>query len=1223
MKIKSIRFLNLNSLRGEHEINFDGAPLSDSGLFAITGPTGAGKTTILDAITLGLYGKVNRHDREVAAEVMTRHTAEAFSEVTFETRNGIYRAKWSAYRSRKKADGNLQPVKMELCRLPDEEILDLKSNEVPGKVSELCGLDYNQFLRSVMLSQGEFTRFLKADQNERSELLERITDTAIYSDISRQAYRKAAIEKNALQQLRAQLSGQTLLAPELVAEYENSWQELQEKEIQLKQNRTETEVQLMWLRNLEKLRDKKIQTQQSLQELQENASRYQADFARLAQHKIAINFRPELVKLEREQQFLTDLQTQQTQIQTQLPELQDSVETAQQKSELAKTVQKQAEKVLQGIAPLLDKVLQKDSEIESLRKQFLKDKEAYNSAKTAFETDAAEAENYRQTVVDLTQKLTELQSWLQANAAQKELASELNIFERYLKDLEAIILDCKKWKKEKLAETGVIETAQSQLKLHSQKLAELTAEQSNLQQEITAKEEAINTTLQGTSEAELEANLEAFPASLNALEKLQLACTQLQQLKAKTEQLQTQKAAEITQLELLKTAEKTELNKLTEARELLQNYQELADFQLKVQSFEQAREQLQKGCECPLCGSLEHPFAHGQAPKLDGITEKRNAQQKTVTELEKRSAGIQSEIAALAANDKAKTSALGEMQQQQMGLESMFTEANALVGNKFTVADAALIAEEISETKKQLAEQKQLLENVKKLRQQLQVSTEKQFRLQTELVSQNSLKVQAFERQQNATTSFENAEKELLDLHQQYTQIVAEAGSFTSRFGLTFSAEKGSVLLQKLWHMVQTFVSQTEALQRTQLQVSEAEGNQQKFEAMQGEKQKQLAELQVTLKKEHDELQALKTVRETLFGQKNPVEERTLLMQDCEAKKQAAEFAQQAWQQISEKLNLANSQLQKLQEDMITATAKVQQFQTELEAKLAVANIYSVANLKALFLPEMHAAELNTLQQDFDRMQTEQKQTLHDTTSELQTEEAKNLTAETVAILTEKLLQTDCEISEANQQIGSISQILKREKELQEKHRELAEQIANQQKEAARWERLSDLIGSESGKKFSKFAQGLTLAKLVTLANRHLLKLNDRYQLQKAPNADLELQMIDTYQADAVRSVNTLSGGESFLVSLALALGLSDLASHKTQIDSLFIDEGFGTLDAETLDIAITALENLQASGKMIGIISHVEALKERISTQIKVKKMSGGVSKIEISAYSYESAFA
>src|SRR5690606_303501 len=197
VKIRSIRFLNLNSLRGEHEIKFDASPLSDSGLFAITGPTGAGKTTILDAITLGLYGKVNRHDRDLPSEIMTRHTAEAFSEVTFEARGEIYRAKWSAYRSRKKADGNLQPIKMELCRVADNNNFDLKSVEVPGKVSELCGLDYSQFLRSVMLSQGEFTRFLKANENERTELLERITDTAIYTDISRQAYLRARHEKNA------------------------------------------------------------------------------------------------------------------------------------------------------------------------------------------------------------------------------------------------------------------------------------------------------------------------------------------------------------------------------------------------------------------------------------------------------------------------------------------------------------------------------------------------------------------------------------------------------------------------------------------------------------------------------------------------------------------------------------------------------------------------------------------------------------------------------------------------------------------------------------------------------------------------------------------------------------------------------------------------------------------------------------------------------------------
>jgi exonuclease SbcC len=200
-----------------------------------------------------------------------------------------------------------------------------------------------------------------------------------------------------------------------------------------------------------------------------------------------------------------------------------------------------------------------------------------------------------------------------------------------------------------------------------------------------------------------------------------------------------------------------------------------------------------------------------------------------------------------------------------------------------------------------------------------------------------------------------------------------------------------------------------------------------------------------------------------------------------------------------------------------------------------------------------------------------------------------------------------------NREIGRLEQLLQKDEELKAKHQLLAGQIADQQKEAARWDKLAVLIGSADGKKFSKFAQSLTLSRLVALANQHLRKINQRYRILKNPEQDLDLQIVDTYQADAVRPMTTLSGGESFLVSLALALGLSDLAGRQAQIGSLFIDEGFGTLDAETLDTAITSLENLQASGKMIGIISHVEALKERISTQIQIVKLAGGTSKLKI----------
>ena len=160
---------------------------------------------------------------------------------------------------------------------------------------------------------------------------------------------------------------------------------------------------------------------------------------------------------------------------------------------------------------------------------------------------------------------------------------------------------------------------------------------------------------------------------------------------------------------------------------------------------------------------------------------------------------------------------------------------------------------------------------------------------------------------------------------------------------------------------------------------------------------------------------------------------------------------------------------------------------------------------------------------------------------------------------------------------------------------------------------LHSLIGSASGDKFRRFAQGLTLDNLVQLANQQLDKLHGRYQLIRKENEGLGLSVLDTWQGDVVRDTKTLSGGESFLVSLALALALSDLVSHKTSIDSLFLDEGFGTLDAETLDVALDALDNLNASGKMIGVISHIEAMKERIPTQLKVIKRNGvGLSALE-----------
>ena len=181
MRILRIRLQNLNSLRGEHEVNFQKEPLLGAGLFAITGQTGAGKSTLLDAITLALYGRAARYGNVSNPEdMMSRHTGECRAEVEFEVARGRFRAVWHLRRGRGKADGNIQPPKRYIYDASGQEQAQ-SIRESEELIEKLIGLDYQRFMRSVLLAQGEFARFLKASADERAQLLESLTGTEIYS----------------------------------------------------------------------------------------------------------------------------------------------------------------------------------------------------------------------------------------------------------------------------------------------------------------------------------------------------------------------------------------------------------------------------------------------------------------------------------------------------------------------------------------------------------------------------------------------------------------------------------------------------------------------------------------------------------------------------------------------------------------------------------------------------------------------------------------------------------------------------------------------------------------------------------------------------------------------------------------------------------------------------------------------------------------------------------
>ena len=196
MRILNIKALNINSLKGEFSIDFEKF-LNDNSLFAITGPTGAGKSTILDIITCALYGRTHRLKNP--NDLMSRHTGECLCEVEFEIKGKSYRSSWSQKRARKKADGKFQTAKMDLSditNIDDTKVIKSTLRDVPKYIEELSGLDFDRFIQSMMLAQGSFDAFLKAKESDRSSLLEKITGTQIYARISKEIYNKYSIFKN-------------------------------------------------------------------------------------------------------------------------------------------------------------------------------------------------------------------------------------------------------------------------------------------------------------------------------------------------------------------------------------------------------------------------------------------------------------------------------------------------------------------------------------------------------------------------------------------------------------------------------------------------------------------------------------------------------------------------------------------------------------------------------------------------------------------------------------------------------------------------------------------------------------------------------------------------------------------------------------------------------------------------------------------------------------------
>ncbi|MBB6287059.1 MULTISPECIES: AAA family ATPase [unclassified Pseudomonas] len=1211
MKILAIRLKNLASLAGPFEIDFTAEPLASAGLFAITGPTGAGKSTLLDALCLALFGAVPRlgdtgqakmpdADSDISIgdprTLIRRGTGGGYAEVDFVGVSGRrYRARWEANRARDKASGKLQNSRQSLIDLDSDQLLASQKTEYKTQLELALGLNFEQFTRAVLLAQSEFSAFLKANDNERSELLEKLTDTALYTQLGRRAFDKAKEAKDAHKHLQDQATGVVPLAPEARAELDEQFdaaqQQLKTQQAQLKQ----LELQHTWLKELREWQDRQRNATEQLQRAQaewDSQGAQRQDLSRLDQ---LAPQRHQFARLAELDTLLTPLATQiQAHIEQQA-ELQTRQEQALQQQASAQAALADAVKQQTDAAPLLHQAFAEQNTLAHLTKDLAKRSED----KQQHEAACAEGQTLLQ---GLQAKHTHVAERLQRLAAELERSSALaplsEAWNAYRDRLQQLMLIGNRLKK------GQAELPQ--LEQRATTAAEKFAQQRDaldlLYQEAGAEPHAV------AEQVQLLASL------LQDNRKQQRAFEDLTRLWDSQQQLD-QQAAAVAQKLVDAAQQREQLNQtglqtkaeLTVAEQTLAVTKQVLERQrlARSASVEELREQLQDGQPCPVCGSHEHPY-HQPEALLQSLgrhdDQEEAAAQNTVDTLKEKLTELRGEVGGLIAQQKEFLQQQEQLATQQQALKPSL-DAHPLAASLFNQDQSKRshwLAQQLSQLTQSITQDEQrqgallnLQQNAGRLQQQLQAAQDASQQARQLLVDQ----------QRELSNDRERLDEEITAFAHLLPADTLEG--LRSDPAATFMQldQQVSQRLEQLGHQKDELAEQQERQQAIEKEHTHQLHRQQQLDAL----NQQFTELAAQQQAAQEKLSAL-------LGEHASAEH---WQQQLE---QAVVQSRQREADANLQLQDIRNQLIQLAADLKAHQERQQSFEAEQHTLEARTNEWRALH------PELDDEGLARLLAFDDAHISALRQHLH--SSEKAVEQAKVLLQEREQRLAEHQAlhngnldaeQLDGALAALNQQLAEgekhCAELRARQSEdqrRQDANSALAEQITKAYEEWQRWARLNALIGSASGDTFRKIAQAYNLDLLVHHANVQLRQLVRRYRLKRGGSM-LGLLVMDTEMGDELRSVHSLSGGETFLVSLALALGLASMASSTLKIESLFIDEGFGSLDPESLQLAMDALDGLQAQGRKVAVISHVQEMHERIPVQIQVKRQGNGLSTLEV----------
>ena len=1134
MKFLQLEILNLASLdkQGGEVINFEEGALGESTIFSIVGSTGSGKSTLLDAICLALYNRAPRYPRkkgdknqniEIFGEadanennrlaptdsrnILTRGKKEGYSKLTFLANNGsIYRAEWHVRFQRVRYE-NAKTALYKITRNGEqltEEIADW--NELPN----IIGLDYDQFLRTVLIAQGSFANFLTAKENERYELLEKLIGCEeTYTNIATEIKKAKDQAVDAYNQMAASVEAvkQNLLNDEELTQLKEEIARLEKAEKELDSQLQAISKDLQWYEENDK------QTKQ--------IAIYQAD-------------------MEQASNAIKKMQAQNLHLQLH-DEVQPAVNLLQEVERQIQSIENQEEEILKSEAAIKSKLVG----ITKSEHTFSYLKEVVNKAQEQLEKTLpviAEARALKTKIEAAMPNLTEKKEAL-------ELAQKENLTAQ--RDVEENARNIKKWEAETEKANLALKTTKEEIAKQKQVLLEATQ----------AAEQAWETEKNKTAGQ----NIEELQNSKTVADRKQQDVQQAIKVVAHLDAATTEKQKNEERILVLgkRNAEIDEaLGKLT-IEALTQETQTLRNaYTLMVsEKWEIHRANLTEGKPCPLCGSTTHPY-HTDNRQFEEATTELSQLLKAKEEL-------------LKLQQKEEKNLSGERKQNDGEVQTLQKQQEKLSGEIATYEEEwkVLIAQ-YPKISKAEAELKALLPIYEDKAKEATGKLSLFNKIQKEIERLTQLKDKAVKDE----AAYESKASVILNNAQESTSTcatkLAEHKALTTNL-ISQEKNKKETYEKALqtWNNAKKEMEEWQAQYQQILNGEEPDAAEQRLTAAKDEATKAADDQNENINKLKAELANSKGSYQTMLSQNNTMKEYL----------QAKEKELDLWiKEYNKKLKEKSIRPRLIDLntiwEMLNSAEDWNAIRREKDEKEK-----AVASTTALY----QSAE-KTHQQHLEQQPAKSRDALLATQQEYQERSQRN-----------ELIAANAKMQnhqEAVKQLGDKAEAL---------------QLVTQEKDD--WTAITDAIGAD-GKTLRKIAQCYTLSFLIAHANQEIRKFNSRYELQQVKHS-LGIRVIDHDRADDIRDTTSLSGGETFIVSLGLALGLSALSSRNISFENLFIDEGFGTLDPDTLATVIDSLAMLQSSqGKKVGVISHTDTMSERITTQIRIiKNGNSGSSHIEI----------